>query len=94
MRHGLVITTRDCARVDSMRNFIRELCPAVFYTYGGYGEPMFLVTVIVLFFDGRLNFNFKPSYTNKKSPATAGLRKTEKIFSANNEKGTKKRGEK
>ena len=28
----------------SMRNFIRELCPAVFYTYGGYGEPMFLVT--------------------------------------------------
>ena len=38
MRHGLVITTRDCARGDSMRNFIRELCPGVFYTYG---EPMF-----------------------------------------------------
>ena len=44
MDHGLVITTRDCARGDSMRNFIRELYPAVFYTYGGYGEPMFLVT--------------------------------------------------
>ena len=44
MRHGLLITTRDCARGDSMRNFIRELCPAVFYTYRGYGEPMFLVT--------------------------------------------------
>ena len=79
MRHGLVITTRDCARGDSlytrypivaralglaaerlqplgrvrarakesciqgnsMRNFIRELCPGVFYTYG---EPMFLLT--------------------------------------------------
>ena len=68
-----------------MRNFIRELCPAVFYIYGGYGEPMFLVsrwTVIVLFFDGRFYFNFKPLYTNKKvqlqmdfliSPAVAGL---------------------
>ena len=41
MRHGLVITTRDCARGDSIRNFIRELCPGVFYTYG---EPMFLLT--------------------------------------------------
>ena len=41
MRHGLVITTRDCARGDSMRNFIRELCPGVLYTYG---EPMFLLT--------------------------------------------------
>ena len=41
MRHGLVITTRDLARGDSMRNFIRELCPGVFYTYG---EPMFLLT--------------------------------------------------
>ena len=41
MRHGLVITTRDCARGDSMRNFIRELCPGVFYTYG---EPMLLLT--------------------------------------------------
>ena len=41
MRHGLVITTRDCARGDSMRNFIRELCPGVFYTYS---EPMFLLT--------------------------------------------------
>ena len=44
MRHGLVITTGYCACGDSMRNFIRKLCPAVLYTYGGYGEPMFLVT--------------------------------------------------
>ena len=32
---------RLCARGDSMRNFIRELCPGVFYTNG---EPMFLLT--------------------------------------------------
>ena len=49
--------------------------------------------------------NFKPLYTNKKvqlqldflisvSRGRCGLRKTEKIFSANNELGTIKRGEK
>ena len=46
MRHGLVITTRDCARGYSMRNFIRELCPGVFYTYG---KPMFLLTDRLLY---------------------------------------------